>query len=218
MTRAPTRVLGGVLGRPLWSAAIAASAGAGMIHLAHGPAHVTELGTLGAGFYVAAGLQLGWAALTFAALARSRTDSADRGAAALAASGIAINGGILAAWVLSRVVGLPAGEAPWTPERIGIADGVTAVLQGVLVVGLMASLRGWKLPRRAGVQRLATAAAAVAVLLIATGTAVATSPSEVGHAHQPGHESAAPGHHDVPDDPAEPDGRSDEDHDEDGGH
>lgn len=46
-----TRRLSGLRSNALWLPAIAASAGAGLIHLAHGPAHVEELGPLGAGFY-----------------------------------------------------------------------------------------------------------------------------------------------------------------------
>jgi len=185
-----TRLLGGVLSHPLGLAAIAASAGAGLIHLAHGPAHLDELGALGAGFYLAAALQLGWAAVVLAALAGSGSGWSRRGVAPLARSGIAINGAILAAWVISRTVGLPAGATPWTPEAIGLPDATSAILQGLLVVGLAATLRGWRMPRLPRAHALATAGSVVAILLIATGTAVAISPSEVGHSHAPGNEHA----------------------------
>lgn len=185
-----SRVADRVLGRPLWLAAIAASAGAGLVHLAHGPAHLEELGALGLGFYVAAALQLGWAAAVLAALAGSRSGWSRRRAAALAASGIAINGAILAAWAMSRVVGLPAGAMPWTPQAIGPADGISTILEGLLVVGLTAARRGWALPRLPRVRALSTGGAAIAILLIITGTAVAIGPSEAGHTHQPGSEHA----------------------------
>lgn len=189
------RVRDGVLGGPLWLAAIAASAGAGLIHLAHGPAHLDELGTLGAGFYLAAALQLVWAAVAVTVLAGSGTDSSHRGTAVLAASGIAINGAILAAWVISRTIGLPAGEAPWTPEAIGLPDALTAILQGLLVVGLVATLRGWRMPRLPRARAFATASSVVAILLIVTGTAVATSPSEVGHGRPPGYDHVVSDEH-----------------------
>lgn len=216
MNRLAGGILGvghGILGRPLWLAAVAASAGAGVIHLAHGPAHLAELGALGAGFYLAAALQLGWAVLAFAVLVAFRPGSNARGTAALATSGIAINGAILAAWVTSRVVGLPAGAAPWTPEQIGIADGISAVLQGLLVVSLIATLRGWTLTRLPRVQTLGTAGAAMAIMLIATGTAVAISPSEVGHAHPPDYvhgesDEAGPSEHAAPGEGAETNARS----------
>lgn len=219
------RALEGVLRRPLWLAAIAASAGAGVIHLAHGPAHLDELGALGAGFYLAAALQLGWAGVALAILAQSRAKSLGRGTALLAPSAIAINGAILAAWVASRVVGLPVGQAPWTPEQIGTADGITAILQGLLLVGFITALRGGTLPELPRVQRLATAATAIAMLLIAAGTAVAISPGEVGHGHAPGYEhgttegNAAPAEHAATDGPAASDERSESNvHAEDGGH
>ena len=110
---------------------------------------------------------------------------------ALAVSGIAINGALLAAWATSRVVGLPAGEAPWTPEAIGPADGISSILEGLLVAGLLAALRARTIPRRPRRQAFATAGAAIAILLIAIGTTVAVTPSAAGHIHPPGYEHSA---------------------------
>ena len=179
------------MNRPLWLAGIAASAGAGIIHLAHGPAHVIELGALGAGFYLAAALQLGWAGIAVATFGRTRIGTAPRRVAALATSGIAINGAILAAWAMSRIVGLPAGAVPWTAEAVGLGDGVSAILEGLLVVALVATQRGWATPGLPRAPRFATAAGAIAIMLIVTGTALAVGPSEAGHSHPPGYEPGA---------------------------
>lgn len=190
-----------LLDRPTWLAGIAASAGAGLIHLAHGPAHLVELGALGAGFYVAAALQLGWAAVALAAVVGFRSGGSSRRAIALAGSGIAINGAIFAAWLTSRVVGLPAGEVPWAPEAIRAPDGITAIFEGLLLLGLIAAFRTWTTPSLPRLHGVATVGAAIAILLIATATAFAITPSEAGHAHPSGYEHGAvdehvePGHH-----------------------
>ena len=176
--------------RPFWSAAVAASTGAGIVHLAHAPAPIDELGPLGVGFFLAAALQLGWATAALGTLAGFRTWPGAGAWSRLAVSGLAINGSILAAWAVSRVVGLPAGAAPWTPEAVGMADGISALLEGLLVAGLAAALRGLAMPRPPRMERFATAGAAIAILLIVTGTAVAVGPSEAGHHHPPGYEHA----------------------------
>ncbi len=61
---------------------------------------------------------------------------------AIVSSGIAINLAILAAWLVSRSVGLPAGEHPWTPEAVGTSDAITAILEGGLLLGLLRIQRG----------------------------------------------------------------------------
>ena len=96
---------------------IAASLGAAAIHFALGPHHVEELGALGLGFYLAAIIQV----IIPAALlvARHRAGRAFR---SIVLAGVGVNVVILAAWAVSRVVGLPAGPEPWIPEAIGVAD------------------------------------------------------------------------------------------------
>jgi hypothetical protein len=100
------------------------SASAAVIHLAAGPEHVEALGDLGLGFYWAALIQ---GAFAFVWLASSMSRR-------LAWFGIAANLALVAAWALSRTVGLPlaAGGA----EPVGTADAVTVLLE----VGLMALL------------------------------------------------------------------------------
>ena len=178
-----------------WWLAGAASAGAGVIHLALGPEHVTELGALGYGFYLSAALQLGWAALLGLAIAGFGPLASRKDLRRLAISGVAINGAILAAWVVSRVVGLPAGETPWTPEAVGRPDAIAGVLESALIVGLGAYLRAWTVVRSRPPRKLATAGAVLALALIATGTAAAIEPSAGGHSHGPGQAHDAPEAH-----------------------
>jgi hypothetical protein len=194
---------------PVWLATIAASIGAGVIHLALGPEHVDELGGPGFGFYLAAILQLGWAGAAVVAFRPWRRVASSssiggrspRGAPArrrLAIAGIAINATILAAWAVSRLVGLPAGETPWVPEAIGRADVISAALQGSIVFTLARSLRRAAaiapgVARPTGLRRGAVLAAAT-FLVIGASTAVGLLPG--GHAHAAGHSHAAgPGDH-----------------------
>lgn len=194
---------------PLWLATIAASIGAGVIHLALGPKHVDELGGLGFGFYLAAILQVGWASAAVLAFHTARHVAAadsigdgpfHRGAIIedparrrLANVGIATNAAILAAWAVSRLFGLPGGETPWVPEGIGRADAISAALQGAIVF-MLARSRGRPsaiapgVARPAGMRRGAILAAAT-LLVIGASTAVGLLPG--GHAHAAGHGHAA---------------------------
>ncbi|HUQ43297.1 MAG TPA: hypothetical protein VM451_02640 [Candidatus Limnocylindria bacterium] len=179
--------------KPIWIAAIAASAGAGIIHLALGPEHVDELGGLGLGFYLAAGLQLGWS-IAVAVILTMRGASGAAWLRSLALTGIAINGAIVAAWVISRTVGLPAGEMPWVPEAIGRPDGVSVLLQLALVVGLAAWLRGPLAGAASARLRHPVLASALAVVLIGAGTAFGLTGE--GHAHVPSADMGAMHGHD----------------------
>jgi hypothetical protein len=89
------------LGDVLRWLAVAACAGAAVIHFAYAPTHIEEDATHGTFFLVTAWLQLG---LAFA-LARWRTDRRPWLAAGV------VNGAVAAVWVLTRTAGLP-GEDP----------------------------------------------------------------------------------------------------------
>lgn len=169
--------------RPLWIVAGAASLGAGLIHLVLGPEHLEELGPLGYGFYLSATLQIGWAAAVGIGLVAWRDRPFVRSAWPLALSGIVINVTILAAWMVSRVVGLPAGESPWTPEPIGLPDTIAGLLEAVIIIGCGALLRGRSIARVAGSVALRGAATLLAIAVIGVGTAVAMSPV-AGHGHR----------------------------------
>jgi hypothetical protein len=170
------------------TAAIAASIGAGLIHLVVGPEHVEEFGTLGWGFYLAAALQLGWALVVLAVLLlRGRAPLIGAGRLGkLAAAGIAINVAILLSWAFARAFGLPAGETPWVPEAIGSVDSICAALQLVVIAAMLAGRRrAGRLVQRATVMP-GFVAATLALVVIAAGTGVALSASGehgAGHDH-----------------------------------
>ena len=178
-----------------WLAAIAASGGAGLIHLALGPEHLEELGALGLGFYLAAALQSGWsiAAATGLVAVRRSGIAAETGTRLrrLAGAGIAMNVAVLVAWLVSRTIGLPAGETPWVPEPIGRADSVSAILEGLLVVALIARLRRASpaTPARVTLRRSSLLAASLLVV-IGAGTAIGLAPE--GHARSPDDVHAPP--------------------------
>ena len=175
---------------------VAASIAAAAIHFALGPEHVDDLGLLGAGFYLAGLLQLGWAGLAILASRARPGDDVRTGAARfLVPAGIGINVAILAAWLVSRVVGLPAGAHPWTPEAIGISDAITAVLEGGLLIGLLRASR----PRpttesttaadrrpASDYPALVGAIPTLALILVAAVTAVATPHAHAGATHGAG--------------------------------
>lgn len=151
------------------------SGAAAAIHLAAGPEHVEALGDLGLGFYWAALLQGGFA-VAWGVAGRSPRS---------AVIGVALNAVLLAAWAWSRTVGvgLPDG-----PERIGVADGVTVVLETALIallgIGLFARRRRIALQVPVPATTVAVAIGGVAVLA----TAIALVDID-GGGHGHGHES-----------------------------
>lgn len=185
--------------RPATAVAVAASIGAGLIHLGLGPEHLDELGALGWGFYVAAALQLGWAIGVLAVHARHARHARPLprvGVTKIAVAGILMNVAILAAWVVSRTVGLPTGEIPWVPEPVGRADLVSAVLEIAIVMIATAQVRTrittaglLAVPDRVrGRRRLAPLVATLSVAAIIAGTAVGLAPDGVdAAAHADGH-------------------------------
>ncbi|MBW3561702.1 MAG: hypothetical protein KY437_04315 [Actinobacteria bacterium] len=113
------------------------TAGAGVVHLAAAVPHFADSVLLGSGF-----VAVGWAQLAAAALLlRRRQDRTVRW------SVVALNAVAVAAWALSRTVGLPVGHPG--PEAVGLADALTVALE-VLAVGLFvwrSRLAPEKLPR-----------------------------------------------------------------------
>lgn len=176
------------ISRPLWLVGAALSIGAGVIHFALGPEHLVELGPLGLGFYLSGALQVGWAVALGALLLIPADGNREPVLRTIATSGIAINVAILAAWAFSRVVGLPAGEMPWTPEVIGRPDTIAGILEGTLVLGLVGWIRGWTIGRVSSTRWLALGAA-MALSAVLVGTVVAITPEADGHAE--GHDHAA---------------------------
>lgn len=159
-----------------WLAA-SLSFGAAAIHLAAGGEHVEALGDLGLGFYWAAVFQAATGAALLSRGVRTWVTSV----------AIAGNLAILAAWGLSRSLGLPT--VPGGPESIGLADGVAATLQALLVGLLVVRRRGvdanWvagrSIPRlgpRLGV------GLGTAVATIALSTVMAVGAVAAGHGHE----------------------------------
>jgi hypothetical protein len=164
----------------LWALAVGAalSIGAGLIHFAFGPEHVTELGLLGYGFYLSGALQVGWAVVLGLVVALRRSERRASALRPVARAGIAINVVVLAAWAWSRIFGLPAGDTPWVPEAIGTPDAICGLLEAALVLGLVGWLRGWRVMLPVSSRPLAFAAPVLAIALIAAGTFVAIAPME----------------------------------------
>ena len=105
------------------------SAGAATIHFAVAPEHFREDFRFGLFFVVAATLQLGWGAAILA-----------RDSRALYIGGGIGNAFVLGVWALSRTTGLPVGPEVWTPEPIGLLDGIATAYEAVLVAGSLYSL------------------------------------------------------------------------------
>lgn len=167
----------------------AAAVGAGAIHLAVAPEHLTEFPLLGAGFVASAAAQFGWAILVL------RRDSPRL--LRIGAVGSLLFIGV---YVLSRTVGLPLGPEAFQAEPLGTADLVCCGLELLTAAGallLAASPRVLRTPLRT---RAAAVTAALLVSVVgSTGVALA-APGE--HAHSHAHQAcpAAPvltGHLDV---------------------
>jgi hypothetical protein len=99
--------------------AAAASAGAGLVHLAAAVSHREDRALLLL-FAATAAVQLAWATLAVARPHRLTV-----------AIGIGVNGAAVAAWALSRTVGLPIVESLGSAEAVGLPDLLAAVLAAV---------------------------------------------------------------------------------------
>ncbi len=155
------------------------SLGAAVIHLAAAPAHYAELGDVGAGFLVAGVFQAVWA--------RAVLTSSTRRTAWV---GIVGTLGIVAAWIVSRSVGLPVGAEPWTPEAIGLPDGASTIFELLIVVGLTVRLVGIDraaIATRASVRSIGAVAVIPALGLVLLTTSLATVAIAAGVEHGPPH-------------------------------
>lgn len=103
-----------------------ASLGAGLVHLAVVQEHLAVWWGYGAFFLVLAVVQVGWALAALAA----------RGQAPLRRTVAYGSLAVVALWVFTRTVGVPAGPDAWTTEEVGRAD----VLAGVLELAVAGAL------------------------------------------------------------------------------
>jgi hypothetical protein len=157
---------GASVARSLTLMLVGLSIGAAVIHLAAAPGHYVELGDLGAGFVVAAGLQAAWAWAAFRGPSRRTVWL-----------GAAINATIVLAWAWTRAVGLPVGPAAGSPEPIGLPDVASTVFEVLLLVGLAVQLvvADRSIARRAPVARTLASVVVVPVLgLVLVTTSLAT--------------------------------------------
>lgn len=146
---------------------IALSLGAGAIHATVTGDHFHESAILGMAFVAVTVFQLGWAVVVIA-----------RPAHRVLLAGAAVNTAAIAAWAVSRTVGLPVGSTPWTPEPVGAIDLVCVGLEAAFVVVALIAASGASL--RTGIPRSVTGALGAAVALLVTGGttfAVAAAPA-----------------------------------------
>ena len=148
-----------------------ASAGAGAIHLALGPAHMAEWAVLGYGFYAAGVLQVAFGALL---VRRER----------LLRTGLLGSLLVIGVWLVSRTTGLPVGPERWQAEAVGRADLLCIGLEALVALGALVLVRGGSLGRssRPRTARVLVGAAALGVLA-STGAALASPAHDHGSEH-----------------------------------
>lgn len=158
-----------------------AAAGAGAIHLAFAPEHLTEYRPLGVGFVAAGVLQLLWAVALLTRDSRR----------------LLLAGGVLSlvfvgVYAMSRTVGLPLGPEAFEPESFGVADLLCCALElPVAIAAIALSRRPQALRRRLRARWAVVVAAALVVVGGASTTALAAG-SQHEHSHEHSHEHACP--------------------------
>lgn len=135
---------------PLAIAALMSAVAAG-VHGTLAPLHAKEAGMLGVAFAAAAAFQLLCAGLL---VLRPR-----RWVLEITAVGSTI---LILAWAMSRAIGLPIGSDPWTPEPVGVVDGLTVGFE-LGCLWLCFSLRSAPPPRSGARSNLAASCELVAV-------------------------------------------------------
>jgi hypothetical protein len=99
-----------------------------------------------------------------------------------------LNAAIILLWATTRTVGLPVGPQPWTAEPFGTADVLSAALETVVVVLLVAAVsspRAMRTTTTLSGRQLALLA--VGALVMATVTTPALAATDAGqHAHPMG--------------------------------
>jgi hypothetical protein len=150
--------------------AAAASAGAGLVHAAAAGSHNDDSAVAWL-FAVTALLQLGWAALVVVRPWR-----------AVVAGGIALNAACVAAWVLSRTVGLAGPLA--AVEQVGAPDTIAAILAALACATALAVLfMGTRASARLDVPVLVVSVVAVFALVVPAMAAPHEPSADAGHAH-----------------------------------
>jgi hypothetical protein len=149
---------------------VALLVGAGAIHVAMAPSHMDESIIEGAGFLVAAWVQL---ALAVAVLLRAPSR---RLLAAVGGTSVAL----IAAWLVSRTAGLPFGAHAGHAESVSIVDGVCVGLEAAAALVAAATLAGLA----SGLRRSGGVAVVGVLGAVAFTTAAVASPAARDHARQ----------------------------------
>ena len=157
-------------------AAVAAtlSTGAAAIHFTVVPEHTAEFAPFGLAFLAVGFFQVIWAQLYLLRPARL-----------LAATGVVVNGAIVAVWLLSRTVGLPLGPTPWMSEPIGTLDTFASAFEFVLIAVVIPMVLPSRWPSFANQRMAYERAFVLAAFCLLTVTllitfAVAGAPAEAG--------------------------------------
>ena len=170
---------GGVVVIRWWAAF--ASFGAGLIHLAVVSEHVSEWWLYGLFFIVLGVVQMGWAvqAMTSDPLPVPHLFAA-------------MNAAVIGLWIVTRTTGLPIGPEPWQAESVGTADLLCTVLEVVVVVLLVLTVRRPTVQKSTALSKEQLRMIAVGAVAIAavTGAALAANPPQFGHTHHHSAESA----------------------------
>jgi hypothetical protein len=107
----------------------AASVVAGIAHYAATADHLPEWPLAAVLFTLAGAFQIVWPVAL-------RTGGRSR----VLIAGVAVNTGVVAAWALSRSIGLPIGHHAGAPESVGALDAVAVMAELVVIVGAIRAL------------------------------------------------------------------------------
>ena len=121
----------------LFSLVVTASAAAALVHLLVVPGHLrAEAGPwLAPAFLAVACLQAAWA---YAVARRARAPHEGR---LLLTLGAALQTGAIAAWLVSRTIGLPSAIYPGPTPAVGVPDLFAVLCQAIAVVAAVALMR-----------------------------------------------------------------------------
>jgi hypothetical protein len=147
--------------------------GAGSIHLALGPAHMSEWAPLGVGFVLSGVVQvlLGLVLL--------------RWSARLPLAAVAVlTSGLAAVWLVSRTTGLPVGPGAFSPDPVGRADLICVGLESVVALGALILLRRPAVGLTPTGRRTTWLSVLAATAIVGSSTGVAVAAPH-GHEHAP---------------------------------
>jgi hypothetical protein len=160
------------------------SLAAGVIHLVMAPIHAGSSTAEAIGFAAVGWLQI---LLAIGLLIRPSR--------ALLQGTVLLNAAVIVVYIISRTAGLPFGDHAGVAEDVEGIDLMTAIFEGLLVVGAAALLARPRLGSKLSTEAVVMASAIPVVVLIATSVALA-DPALTQHSHGEGDagEVAAGGH------------------------